>query len=138
MAEGMGESKQVDATNIKSGSFVIFDGIACVVKNIDISKAGKHGHAKCRIEAVGIKDGRKIIKVMPGHDKVEVPIIEKRNAQVLSITENSANIMDMESYETFDIGIPEEFIGKLKEGMQVLYWLVMGDKIIKQIRSSGE
>lgn len=121
-------------TELRVGSYVVLDGHACIIKSIQTSKPGKHGHAKCRVEAIGIKDGRKIIQVMPGHNKVESPIIEKRNAQVLSISGNKANVMDMETYETFDVNIPEEMQGQVVEGGEVLYWVVMGEKILKQVK----
>ena len=103
----MGDVKLVESTSLKSGRYVIFDGVACIVKSIDISRPGKHGHAKCRVEAVSIKDGKKMIKIMPGHDKVQSPIIEKKKAQVLSVVGDKANVMDMESFETFDLEIPD-------------------------------
>jgi len=129
----MGEVRPIDATEAKPGRYVIFDGHACVVKNLEISRPGKHGHAKCRIEAVGIKDGRKIIKLMPGHDKIESPVIEKKTAQVLSVHGDTANVMDMESFETFDIVIPEEMKGKIVEGVQVQYWIVLDEKILQDV-----
>lgn len=116
---------------LKSGRYVIFEGIPCTIVSIQISKSGKHGHAKCRVEAIGIKDERKIIKVMPASDKVEVPIVEKKNAQVLSISGNIANVMDMETYETFDIQIPDKYKEDIKESSNICYWVVMGEKLIK-------
>ncbi len=71
---------------------------------------------------------------MPGHDKVEAPIIEKKTAQILSIAGNTASVMDMESYETFDLEIPEELKGEVAEGKEVLYWTLMGTKIMKQVK----
>lgn len=135
MAEG--EKKIVGAGQLKPGSYVIFDGVACIIKSIQTSKTGKHGHAKARIEAVSIVGERKIIKVMPAHDNVEVPIIEKENAQVLSIHGDAATVMDMKTYETFDLKIPEELKEDLKEGVQVLYWIILGDKVIKQVRQQN-
>ncbi len=129
----MGEVRQIDALEAKPGRYVIFDGFACIVKNVEISKPGKHGHAKCRIEAIAIKDGKKIIKVMPGHDKVESPIIEKKIAQILSVVGNKANVMDMESFETFDMIIPDELKAKVFEGVQVTYWIVLDEKIMQEI-----
>lgn len=129
----MGEIRPIDAVEAKPGRYVIFDGYACVVKSMDISRPGKHGHAKCRIEAIAIKDGRKIIKIMPGHDKIESPIIEKKKAQVLSINGSKANVMDVETYETFDIDIPEDMKDQISEGITVIYWTVLDEKIIKQI-----
>ncbi|MBT3984983.1 translation initiation factor IF-5A [archaeon] len=129
----MGEIKLIDATGAKPGRYVIFDGQACVVKNLDISRPGKHGHAKCRIEAVSITGGKKIVKVLPGHDHIESPVIEKRKAQVVSIDDDTANVMDLESYETFDLAIPADLKAKVKEGSNVMYWTVLEDKVMKQL-----
>ena len=134
---GEGEKKLVGAGSIKPGSYVIFDGVACVVKSVQTSKTGKHGHSKARIEAVGIVDNRKIIKVMPTHDNAEVPIIEKETGQVLSVHDDIANVMDLKSYETFDIKIDDELKDQVKEGSQVVYWIILGQKIVKQVRQSG-
>ena len=127
-------TKQVVVSSLKKGNTIVFDGKACVIRDIQVGKSGKHGHAKARIEAVGIMDGRKIIKVLPGGDPVDVPIIEKKTAQVLSIQENKASVMDMESYETFELEIPEDMAGQVKEGSQVMYWTVLDQKLMKQVR----
>ena len=129
----MGEIKQIHATDAKPGRYVIFDGQACVVKSIDISRPGKHGHAKCRIEAVTITGGKKIVKILPGHDNIESPVIEKKKAQVLSVQGDTANVMDLESFETFDLKVPDALKDKVKEGINVLYWNVLEDKILQQI-----
>ena len=71
---------------------------------------------------------------MPGHDNVEVPIVEKKSAQVLSIQENKANVMDSENFETFDLQIPEELKGQVSEGTNVMYWIILEDKVMKQIK----
>jgi len=127
--------KLAGVNTIKQGSYIIIDDIACVVKSLQISKPGKHGHAKCRIEASGLINGEKKIIVKPTHDNVEVPIVEKENAQVLSIHGDKANVMDMKTYETFDLDIPEELKDEVKPGMQVLYWIILGDKIMKQVKT---
>ncbi len=124
--------KIVDASELRVGSNMLIDGESCTVKKMDISKTGKHGHAKCRIEAVGIISGKKKVLVVPGHDKFEVPLIEKKKAQVLSIIDEKASIMDAESFENFEIAIPEELKGQVQEGMNVEYWDIEGDKIIKR------
>ncbi len=131
----MGEIKQIHATDCKQGRYVVFDDKACVVRSLEISRPGKHGHAKCRIEAVSIIDGKKIVKILPGHDRVGSPVIEKKLAQVLSIAGDKVNVMDMETYETFDIIIPPELKDKVAEGVQVLYWIVLDEKIVKEVRT---
>src|SRR3989344_3406485 len=122
------DTKSVTAVDVKEGSYIVFDGKACVVKDVQKSKPGKHGHAKCRISAVSVVDGQKIIKIMPGHDRVEVPLIQKRDAQALS------NVMDSETFETFDLPIPDEFKDLVKEGVNVHYWVVLGQKVIKAVK----
>ena len=126
--------KQTTAGTLKQGTSVVFNGIACTVKKVDKGKTGKHGAAKCRIEAIGMINNEKIIKVMPASDKVDVPIIEKKTAQVLSIQDDKANVMDTESYETFDITIPDELKGQIVDGCQVLYWIILDKKIVKQVK----
>ena len=128
------DKKVTNAGSLKVGNYVIFDNVPCVIKNIDLSKTGKHGSMKCRIEAIGVIDNQKRIKIYPSSDKIDVPIVEKKDAQVLSVHENTANIMDLESFETFDIEIPEELKNEVSEGKQVVYWTVMDKKILKQVK----
>ena len=124
--------KLINATEAKSGSAVMIENAACIVKKTDISKTGKHGHAKVRMEAVGIFDGKKRVIVVPGHERMEVPLIRKLKGQVLSIQNNTANIMDLESFETMDVAISEDAKEDVKEGGNVEYWDVNGQKIIKR------
>jgi len=130
--------KIVSIGDLDKGDYVILEGAACKVTGKQTSRPGKHGHAKVRMEGVGIIDGKKRIIVAPGHDNVEVPIVEKKAAQVLSINGDMANAMDNTSYETFDIKIPEELKGKVVEGVQIVYWQILEDKLMKDIRSGGE
>ena len=124
--------KLISATEAKPGATIMVDGVACVVKSNDISKTGKHGHAKCRIEAIGVIDGKKKVFVSAGHERMEVPMIEKNRAQVLNIIGDNASIMDLESYETIEIPLMEELKGQVKEEDQVEYWNIEGIKIIKK------
>ena len=130
----MTERKVAKAGNIKEGNYIIINGAAYIVKNVQLSKTGGRGSAKIRIEAINMMDGQKKIELYPAQDSVEVPIIEKRTAQVLSISEDCANLMDIENYETFDLNIPDELKGKVQEGGQIVYWTVLNEKVIKQVK----
>ncbi len=125
------EVRFMTVTSLRKGSYVVIDEKPCVVKSIDISKTGKHGHAKARIEAIGLLDGQKRIIIKPGHENIPVPIIEKKRAQVLSINEK-ASIMDLETYETIVVDIDEGVRSSLEEGKQVEYWKISGKNIIKR------
>jgi len=130
-----GQKKSVSVGSLQKGSYVIVDGVASKVTGTQTSRPGKHGHAKVRLEAVGLLDGKKRIIVMPGHDNIEVPIITKKTAQVLSISGDTANLMDAETYETFDLEIPAELKGQVVEGGSILYWQILDKKVMKQVKS---
>jgi translation initiation factor 5A len=124
--------KLINAVEARLGVAVLVDGVPCIVKSNDISKTGKHGHAKCRIEAISVIDGKKKVFVIAGHERMECPMINKRKGQILSINGENASIMDLESYETIDLLMPEELKEGLKDGDQIEYWDVEETKIIKK------
>lgn len=123
--------KIIEATQAKIGTNILVDGVACTVKSIDISKTGKHGHAKCRIEAVGIITGNKKVFVVPGHERLEVPLVDKRKAQVLSVGDK-VSIMDLENFETIEVPCAEDIKTQIKENDNVEYWDIEGEKIVKR------
>ena len=131
----MAGKKITSVGSLTKGNYVIIDNTACKVTGTQTSRPGKHGHAKTRLSAVGIIDKKKRIIVMPGHDNIDVPIIEKKTAQVLSINNNTANVMDSETYETFDIEIPEDLKDQCVEGANVLYWEILDTKVMKQVKT---
>ena len=125
--------KLINAHDVKEGSSIIIENAPCTVKSNDISKSGKHGASKCRIEAIGILDGKKRIVAVPGHERFEVPLIEKKRCQILSVSGNKTSVMDSESFETFDIAIDEEIKSQVQEGKQAEYWEIDGIKLLKRV-----
>jgi translation initiation factor 5A len=55
-----------------------------------------------------------------------VPIVERKSAQVLSVTGNIAQLMDMEDYSTFEMEIPDEYKDRVNEGGDISYITAMG------------
>ena len=121
--------KLVGATELRVGSYVIINDAPCVVKKIDTSKTGKHGASKVRIEAIGLIDGKKRIIVKPGHERLEVPLIQKKRGQILSMN-GKVTLMNVETFETVD----DVQLGDVdvSEGDTVEYWVVDNVKIIKR------
>ncbi len=123
--------------NAKPNSYIMVDGEACKVISMTKSKPGKHGAAKVRLEAVGLFDNKKRVVLKPATSQVEQPVIEKKKAQVISISGNIVQLMDLESYETFETTIPEEFRSRFtpgSEGAEVLYWQFEKNIMIKEVR----
>ena len=129
------DTKQVVAGKLKKGSAVVFDGKACTVRSVQFSKPGKHGVKKARIEAISMIDSQKIIKIMSASDRLDAPLISKHTAQVLSIQGDKCSVMDLESYETMDLNIPEELKEEIKEGTHVKYHVILGAKVIMEIKN---
>ncbi|HLE54905.1 MAG TPA: translation initiation factor IF-5A [Thermoplasmata archaeon] len=118
--------EQAEMRELKVGRYVVIDEEPCKIISIQMSKPGKHGEAKARLEAIGIFDGQKRSVVHPVTHKVRVPMIDKRKAQVLSIHENKAQLMDLETYATFELEVPEELRGSLQAGQESMYLETLG------------
>jgi translation initiation factor 5A len=129
-------TRVVEVKELKIGRFVIIDGEPCKVISYTVAKTGKHGHAKARVEGIGILDSQKRSFVSPVESKVEAPIIEKKVAQLIAIAPKTVQLMDLETYETFELSkpAPEEVEGTLVEGAEVEYIETMGRKKITRVR----
>jgi len=122
-----------DASQLRPGSIMLYEGEAYTVKSNDISKTGKHGHAKCRIQANSVFGTRKKVITVPGHERFEIPNVIKKKYQVLSIGENSVSAMDMESYETVDLPVNEELREQIQPEKTVEVWDIESKKAIMRI-----
>ena len=129
----MSVTKQV-IKSLKKGQFVLIDNVPCRVDKVSISVAGKHGAAKARLEGIGIFDGKRRSVVKPADEEVEVPIIEKKTAQVLAVVGDRVQLMDLSTYETFEVDIPEEKKGQLSSGQEIYYFEVLGQRTIKELK----
>jgi translation initiation factor 5A len=136
--------KRTIAGKIKKGNYFIHEDIPYKALSNDHSKSGKHGHAKNRINAIGLFTGSKKSFIMPSDTPLDVPEILKKNASITNIADDSISIMDMETFESFDVMWPdeEELIAKLKELQPepdkwaealVEYWNVMNSKVIQRV-----
>ncbi|MEM4232794.1 MAG: translation initiation factor IF-5A, partial [Thermoplasmata archaeon] len=101
-------TEQAEVRELREGRYINIDDEPCKIISISTSKPGKHGEAKARIEAIGIFDGNKRSVVYPVKHKVQVPMIDKRQAQVVSLHGAEAQLMDLETYEMFSLPIPED------------------------------
>ncbi len=131
---------EVEVTEIgklREGRFIVIDGEPCKIVGFATSAPGKHGHAKAKIDAIGLFDGQKRSIVKPTSARAEVPIVKRGSAQVLAIVENNAHLMDLETYETFELPIPLELRGEVKEGVEVEYIEALGRRKIERVKVSA-
>jgi len=123
--------------DLKVGSYVVIDGEPCRVVDVSKAKTGKHGSAKVHIVAIGLFSNSRKTLVGPSDQRVEVPIIEKRNGQITAILgNNKIQIMDLETYEILEADTPSDPViaEKIAVGKEVEYWKVMGRILISRVK----
>jgi translation initiation factor 5A len=116
----------MDLGSLKVGSYIVIDGEPCRIVSYDHSKPGKHGSAKARVAAMGVFDGSRHSIVAPVSANVEVPLIDKRTGQLISVDGQVMQIMDLETFEVFETSaVEDEIRDKLNQGGEVEYWKVL-------------
>ena len=127
----------MDVGSLKIGQYVIIDGEPCRIVEFEKSKPGKHGSAKARIVGISAFTGQKKSLISPVDARAEVPMIEKRTGQIISLSGTLVQLMDMENYLTFESPPPDdpELKNSLAAGVEVEYWDVLGRKMI--VRKKG-
>ncbi len=135
-------SKPSDLGSLKIGSYILLpvsdqpSGEPCRIVEYDTSKPGKHGSAKARIVGVGVFDGQKRPHVGPVSMQIHIPLIDKRTAQIISMTDSGIQLMDSETFETIDANlVDDEIKDRIQQGQDVEYWKVMDRTKIMRIKS---
>lgn len=93
--------QQTEVRELDEGSYVNIDDVPCEINSYSTAKPGKHGSAKARIEAEGVFDGQKRSLSQPVDQKVWVPIIERKQGQVVDVRGDEIQVMDLDTYDTF-------------------------------------
>ncbi len=125
--------KIIEATQAKPGSTILIDGDPYVVRSNDVSKTGKHGASKCRIEALGVFYDKKKIVAVPGSERFDVPNMDKKRVQILSLRDDKVSVMDLESYETIDIPYHESIKEKIIPEKNGEMWIVEEKKMLMKV-----
>ena len=129
--------KMAKVGELKQGNYAIINDEPSQIVSIQKSKPGKHGSAKFRCTAISIFDGRKQSFVSSTDANIQIPIVDKRSGQVVSMGPVSVQLMDLETYDIMDIAIPtdEEIASKLEAGKDVEYWIIMGRIKIQRVKN---
>jgi len=130
----MSEKIFSSAKDLKEGKYVLIEDVPCRIVEVESSKSGKHGAAKMRITGIGIFNGQKKVLLTPGDANIEVPIIERKNVQIMSVSGNTIQVMDSQTYEIFDIEMPPELVGKAEAGKEAEILQAMGKRKIERLK----
>merc|ERR1712022_14366 len=80
---GASDTHMVEAGQIRKGGYIMVKGKACKVKDVSVSKTGKHGHAKCKFSASCIFTGATCEELCPSTHSIAVPFVKKNDFQVM-------------------------------------------------------
>lgn len=131
----MGDKTNQLAKHLKEGGFVIIDDIPCKVDKVTVSTSGKHGHAKVRVDAIGLIDGIRKSVIKTAHDSMDVPIVLRKKGQVVALVGgNKAQIMDLDSFDVMEMDVPEDRQKEIIAGAEIEYFEVMDVKTLKRIK----
>ncbi|MDD4049659.1 MAG: translation initiation factor IF-5A [Candidatus ainarchaeum sp.] len=126
--------KFAQAGQLKERQFIVIEETICRIDTIDKSKPGKHGAAKIRITATGVFNDKRMNLLKPADADVEVPVIDKGNAQVISDSGDKYQIMDVADYQTYDVDKAE--FKDLKAGDNLEY--MKAGPFIKIVRKKAD
>ncbi|MCX6656373.1 MAG: translation initiation factor IF-5A [Candidatus Bathyarchaeota archaeon] len=129
--------KNSRAGDLKIGSYALIDNEPCQIVDIEKSKPGKHGSAKIRASGISLFDGKKKTYLAQADAGCQVPIVDKRSGQIVSITPSDIQLMDLETYETIEMSMPtdDDIASKIVAGKEVEYWVIMGRYKINRVKS---
>ena len=100
--------QQTEVRDLDEGSYVMIEDTPCKIDSYSTAKPGKHGSAKARIDAEGVYDGKKRSLSQPVDAKVWVPIINRKQGQLVNVDGDVAQVMDLETFETITMRIPDD------------------------------
>jgi len=123
--------------DLKEGKVAMIDEHPCKIRSMSKSKSGKHGSAKARVKGKSLIDGSKHSFVKPVDARIKIPRVMREEAQIIADMGDKVQLMDMETYENFELEKPEELKDKIKQGQIVIVKKVMNYKEITRIKEEG-
>ena len=99
--------EQNEVRDLQEGNYVMIEDVPSEITSYSTSKPGKHGSAKARVEGTGVFDGQKRNFTQPVDAKIWVPIINRKQGQVVSVSNGDMQVMDLETYETITMRVPD-------------------------------
>ena len=104
---GASDTISVEAGQVRKGGYIMIKGKPCKVKEVSVSKTGKHGHAKCKFSASDIFTGTTCEELCPSTHSIDVPIVKKTEWIITGIQdENYVLLMNDDGDMREDLQLP--------------------------------
>tara|TARA_B000000437_G_scaffold218899_1_gene199138 strand:- start:373 stop:888 length:516 start_codon:yes stop_codon:yes gene_type:complete len=106
---GASKTVSVEAGQIRKGGYIMIKGKPCKVKDVSVSKTGKHGHAKCKFSASDIFTGATCEELCPSTHSIDVPIVSKKDWMIQGLQDETyVLLMDDDGEMREDLQLPNE------------------------------
>ena len=106
---GASDTVSVEAGQIRKGGYIMIKGKPCKVKDVSVSKTGKHGHAKCKFAATDIFTGNTCEELCPSTHTIDVPVVTKKDWMVQGIQDETyVLLMDDDGEMREDLQLPNQ------------------------------
>jgi len=119
-----------EAKDIKKGAYIRYNNEVLKVVRKEVVACGTHSHSKTKIFVQGLHGGGEKSFNLSHSENVEELPIWRKEAQVISKMPDKVQIMDVQSYETFDAEIGKELLETLNEGDSVTFINLEGKNIV--------
>jgi len=104
---GASKTVSTEAGQIRKGGYIMIKGKPCKVKDVSVSKTGKHGHAKCKFSASDIFTGASCEELCPSTHSIDVPIVIKKDWMIQGIQDETyVLLMDDDGEMREDLQVP--------------------------------
>jgi len=110
---GASATMPMQCSALRKGGHVVLMGRPCKVVEMSTSKTGKHGHAKVNLVAIDIFNGRKYEDMCPSTHNVDVPVVKRKDYELLAIDEEGfVSLLDDTLGTKEDLKLPEGELGQ--------------------------
>merc|ERR1712159_81529 len=97
----------VEAGQIRAGGYIMIKGKPCKVRDVSVSKTGKHGHAKCKFSATDIFTGNACEELCPSTHSIDIPVVTKKDWMIQGLQDETyVLLMDEEGEMREDLQLP--------------------------------
>merc|ERR1712025_751270 len=104
---GASDTHMVEAGQIRKGGYIMIKDKPCKVKDVSVSKTGKHGHAKCKFAASDIFSGNTCEELCPSTHSIDVPVVTKKDWSITGVQDGTyVCLMDDDGEMREDLQLP--------------------------------
>ncbi len=124
----------MQAKDVERGAYFKVRNDIYKLKRKELIAVGTHSHTKLKFFAKALFGGGEKDFTFGHTDNVEILDISKKRGQIISIEGKRAQVMDSESYETFDAEITDDVTDNLVEGGPTSFIQIDGKIFIVNVK----